>query len=108
MTVTLRILAIAAALVATLTPAKAEDLTSYYQGLATIWTYDKFCKPAHGLTPEGVNAIIRNLGLEGPAALSVVEKDFFTLGQEKFCAGMATGSVERVIGQINAIAKERN
>jgi hypothetical protein len=107
MTVTLRTLAIAAALVATLTPAKAED-AKYYQGLATIWTYDKFCKPATGLTPEGVNAIIRNLGLEGPAALSVVEKDFSTLGQEKFCAGMATGSVERVIGQINAIAKEKN
>jgi hypothetical protein len=103
---TLKTLAVALLAIATLVPAKAEDLSKYLGGLATIWAYDHFCKPAYGLTPKGLESLTQALGFapqdQAKAALDVVQKDFLSLGQEKFCTGMAP-SIDPVISQINAM-----
>jgi len=95
----LKPLSIAALSIAMLTPTKAEML----DGMLTVMVYDNFCKP--GIlteeTKKGLFVILAKVPREKyESAMDIVQKDYVSLGRNKFCTGMAP-SIEPAIGKLN-------
>jgi hypothetical protein len=85
-------LAIAAALIAVVTPVKAQDAKAL-EAVFTVIYYDWFCSPQILLSPEASNALAFVTSFASreanDAAEARIKQIYATLGRGRFCAAMA-------------------